>query len=304
EEMGYFQVALMNGLAGLGAGLGAVDPHPDYLLYTVLPTTVYDEQLQAIGPVPASMALGEHTATMLAPDGRVWHGYPWQEFTRRAGLGASPATGNFMGVPTPLLVLGLVAAAGVAWANSGPPEPSSTAVGNGTATGGNSSGSSGSTPAGNSSGGTSTTPATTKKKRPAVVGKASPALYVFVDSIGGEGIFDRLRAQFSLAHAVDGYGISRIRTLDNHEFAGYATGREWTAPDSGRTYTQLWQEINNLQYNYWIEKSQTVAMHSVGLQAAQAQGYQWGNLTGKSVLPMSTTTLSAIVSFYFNNYLL
>jgi hypothetical protein len=78
EELGKFQAALRTGLAGLGA----LEPAPDHLLYTVSPTLVYDEQLQVVGPIPANMALGEHVATYIAPDGRVWHGYPYLNVTR------------------------------------------------------------------------------------------------------------------------------------------------------------------------------------------------------------------------------
>jgi hypothetical protein len=79
DELAKYQRALQSGLSGLGA---AWEPAPDHLLYTVAPTVVYDEQLRPVGPIPANMALGEHSATMVAPDGRTWHGYPYQDVTR------------------------------------------------------------------------------------------------------------------------------------------------------------------------------------------------------------------------------
>jgi len=81
DELAKFNRAMQTGLAGL-PGLGALEPAPDYLLYTLAPTMVYDEQLQVVGPIPANMALGEHVATYIAPDGRVWHGYPYKHLTR------------------------------------------------------------------------------------------------------------------------------------------------------------------------------------------------------------------------------
>lgn len=76
-EMGFFQGAL----TGL-SGLGATPPAPNHLLYTVQPTTVYDVNLNPLGVVPAAMQLGEHIETLLAPDGRVWHGYPYANLVR------------------------------------------------------------------------------------------------------------------------------------------------------------------------------------------------------------------------------
>lgn len=78
EELQKFQAALQTGLAGLGA----VPPSPHHLLYTVAPTTVFDQQLRALGPLPARMRLGEHTETMLAPGGQVWHGFAYGEHVR------------------------------------------------------------------------------------------------------------------------------------------------------------------------------------------------------------------------------
>lgn len=78
EEMAKFQAALMQGLGGLGA----VAPSVHHLLYTVQPTMVYDDELRPVGPVPAYMALGEHTDTLVGQDGSVWHGYHYQDLVR------------------------------------------------------------------------------------------------------------------------------------------------------------------------------------------------------------------------------
>jgi hypothetical protein len=221
----------------------------------------------------------------------------------RPKLGAVPDTGKILGVSTPFLLFGVVAAAGVAYLSSGSDEPTTSAVGSGAAAGSTSGGSSsGTTPtAGGSSAGGSSTPAVTKKKRPPLVGMAKPSLYVFINSIGGEGIFDRIRTNFSV---LDGYGLDRIRTLANGEFAGYDTGVRYTQPDTGRVYMKLYYEIGNFSYNYWVEKSETVGMHHDAAVAGVAAGnYQWGSaMLGNSITAMSDASKSAIASFYFTNY--
>jgi hypothetical protein len=78
DEMAKFQAALTQGLGGLGA----VAPSVHHFLYTVAPTIVHDDELRPVGPVPAYMALGEHTDTLLGQDGSVWHGYPYQDLIR------------------------------------------------------------------------------------------------------------------------------------------------------------------------------------------------------------------------------
>jgi hypothetical protein len=219
----------------------------------------------------------------------------------RPKLGAVPTTGKILGVPAPLLLFGVVAAAGVAYLSSGSDDPTTGAVGSGAAAG-SSSGGSTPKPTGTSAGGAST-PAVTKKKRPAIVPKAAPSLYVFVNSLGGEGIFDRIRTNFSV---LDGYGLDRIRTLGNGEFAGYDTGVRYTQPDTGRVYMKLWNEIGNFQYNYWIEKSETIGMHHDAAVAGVAAGnYQWGGaLLGNSITAMSDASKTAIATFYFTNYIM
>ena len=219
----------------------------------------------------------------------------------RAHLGAASETGKILGVPTPFLLLGLAAAAGVAYLNSGSGDAGSSTSGGTSA--GSSSGSSSSSTHPTTSGGTttSTTTPATRKPRPAIVPMAAPSLYVFVNSLGGEGIFDRIRTNFSV---VDGYGLDRISTLSNGEFAGYDTGVRYKQPDAGRVYMKLWYEIGNFQYNYWIEQSETIGMHHDAAVAGVAAGnYQWGGaLLGQTITEMSAASRTAISTFYFTNY--
>jgi hypothetical protein len=225
--------------------------------------------------------------------------------SRTRALGAAPTgqPGQFLGVPATYWFLGLGAAAGIAWLSAGS-DDEAVATGTTPASSGStpaSSGSSSGSTSGNTSGSTSTSTTIPKKKRQAIVGAASPQLFVYVNSVGGEGIFDRLTTTF---HVLDGYGLTRIATLANYEFAGYDTGVSWKEPSSGRVYIKLYKEINNVPYNYWIEKSETVAMHSNGVAAAMAAGYQWGGLSIGRVFNMTAASLLAIKNFYWNNYIL
>jgi hypothetical protein len=222
---------------------------------------------------------------------------------RTRSLGA-PATepGKFLGVPTPLLLVGLAAAAGLAFINSGDgsQEP---AVDAGTSTPGTGSSTPTKTsPTGTSSGGTKQpstgiSPPQVKPYRRPLKQKASPQLLVFVNSFGGEGIFDRLRNKATL---LDGNGLDRILTLDNNEFAGWATGEEWIAQDTLQTYTQVYNEIGStghkIGYNYWIQKSQTTQVHAPAAQfsLSTAYGFKW----------TSSDHESTIRQFYFDRYTL
>jgi len=213
---------------------------------------------------------------------------------RTRTLGAAPAdqSGHVLGVPTGLLVFGVLAAAGYAYysagADTGPATQTGGAVPSPSPTG-NSSGST--LPAPTKPASSSSSSTAVKQKRPAVVKAASPLLYVFVDSIGGEGVFARLRTTYS---PFDGYGWQRIVTLANKEFAGWATGNTWTAPNGG-LYLQLYVEVSGIGYNYWIDKTQTKQVH-----AQQAQiSYGWADN-----LRMTATTQSSIAAFFFNNYIL
>lgn len=207
----------------------------------------------------------------------------------RTGLAAAPAPDKLLGVPVPLLLAGVAAALALAYANSGGSDAPLTQAAGAALPGAGSAGSSPASPSGSSKPSSS---AATKPKRAAVLKAASPLLYVFVDSIGGEGIFARLR---NTAIPFDGNGLDRITTLANHEFAGWWTGKTWKAPDTLNEYIQLYQVVGNVGYNYWIQKKETVQLHA---QAAAA-GYNWTDFTHPS-----DGTLSAIASFFFDHYTL
>jgi hypothetical protein len=215
---------------------------------------------------------------------------------RSRSLGAPAAEDDkILGVSKPLFFTGLAAAVTLAYLNSGDGnlDAATNNGSGGTTTGG------GSTPTKTTPTKTTTTKPTTsvspdfvKPYRKPLNLKASPLLYVFVNSLGGEGIFDRLKFKATL---LDGNGLDRITTLDNHEFAGWATGAEWIS-DSLDTYIQLYQQVGKIGYNYWIAKSQTQAMHAQAAEAAYGQLF--------NVSRMTTAHESDISAFYFNNYTL
>lgn len=206
--------------------------------------------------------------------------------SRTKALGAPAEAGKVLGVPVPLLLVGLAAAAGLAWVNSGPATPGTPnpapGAGNGTTPG--------TTPTGGTQP-TTTTPATGKPKRAAVLKASSPLLYVFINSVGGEGIFARLKTDASV---FDGNGLERIVTLANKEFAGFWTGKEWTS-NKHEVYIQLYQKIGNIGYNCWVQKAETVQVHS----GAASAGYNWTDYTHTSDQHQSD-----IADFWFKNYTL
>ena len=208
--------------------------------------------------------------------------------SRNRTLGA-PAieNGKFMGVPTPFLLAGLAAAAGLALLNSGDGSAQEPNVDTGSSTPTKTSPSTTTKPS------TGVSPPQVKPYRRPLKLKAAPQLLVFVNSFGGEGIFDRLR---NTATILDGNGLDRILTLDNNEFAGWATGEEWIAQDTLQTYTKVYYEVGKIGYNYWIQKSQTSQVHAPAAQfsLATAYGFKW----------MSSDHESTIRQFYFDHYTL
>jgi hypothetical protein len=210
-------------------------------------------------------------------------------------LGAPDEPGHFMGVPLNLLLTGVALAGVYAYFNSGsgsddkaPTTPAAT-----TPTPGPVLPSTVPSSVPKPAPSTTASPAMVKPYRRQLRGKASPLLYVFVNSLGGEGIFDRLKNNATM---LDGNGLNRILTLDNGEFAGWGTGVEWIAHDTLETYLQVYIEVGKIGYNYWVAKSQTMQVHA---QAAQA-GY--GMYAGYK--KMSDEHQTAIRQFYFDNYTL
>lgn len=210
-------------------------------------------------------------------------------------LGAPTGQEKILGVPAGLLAFGVLGAIGLAYANSGSatsgaPSPAPAAAG-GKTTIPTVPGHSTTRPTTTTSSGTSTSPSAVKPFRRALVAAGSPLLYVFVNSIGGEGIFDRLKNTSSL---LDGNGLNRIVTLDNNEFVGWATGNEWIAPDTLNVYTQVYQSIGRIGYNFWIQKSETTQVHAQAANIGYGQAY---NLKHQTADHQAT-----IQAFYFNNY--
>lgn len=119
-------------------------------------------------------------------------------------------------------------------------------------------------------------------------------VHVYVKDALGEGIFERLRTN---SGPLDGHGLGRIATLDNGEFAGFATGRTWVP--AGGTNADAWMQLiwqdadSKVLYNYWIEQANTVQFHSPG--ATTHEG--WG--IGK---PTTIGTRRAIYEYFATRY--
>lgn len=186
----------------------------------------------------------------------------------RGRSGGRSASAGVMGVPTSLLVLGLLGAAALAYASTssatpGPqpgPQPGPAVTPGGP------------NPNPRPNTGLPQGGPSPKKPRKPTTGAARPLKYAFVSSVGGEGIFDRLRADFSM---IDGWGLDRICTLDNHEFAGFLTGKKWSAVGATPTrgnYVQLYMKIGNRTYNYWIAESEIQVLHSPAATAQLSTG--------------------------------
>jgi len=214
---------------------------------------------------------------------------------RSRSLGAlASEDGKILGVSPTVLLLGIGAAGALAYFSSGSADTdttpdTSTPTGNGTPT---KTTPTKTTPTKTTPTSPGLSPASVKPYRKTLVGKASPQLLVFVNSFGGEGIFDRLR---NVATVLDGNGLNRIATLSNGEWAGWATGNEWIAQDSLQTYTQVYTEIGKIGYNYWIQKSQTTQVHADAAQFGLTAAF--GGFD-----EMSEAHRAAIRQFYFDNY--
>ena len=136
-------------------------------------------------------------------------------------------------------------------------------------------------------------PATKPARRP-IVPPLRPLVFVYIDSFGGEGIFDRLKTADSL---VDGHGLDRVSTLANGEFAGTYTGKFWagTKRPNGTTptYLQLYAVIDNRHFNYWVDAEEVKQFHAPGAQ--QHEGWGEG-------FPMTATTKQLIALWYAGHY--
>ena len=176
---------------------------------------------------------------------------------------APAAAGEFLGVPAGFWLLGIGAAAAVAYLTSGssdaPATPGTTL------------------PVPTPGAGSSSTPPSptgsvvVKPTRPAVVQPTSPLKYVFIDSFNGETCFERLASTPSTLY---GYGLAstNIMMLNDKEFAGWDTGRRY---QPNKAYPEMMQVCvrfaNGKRYNFWVEAAQTRTFLSVA--AAQAAGF-------------------------------
>ncbi|RSK24187.1 hypothetical protein [Hymenobacter metallilatus] len=141
---------------------------------------------------------------------------------------------------------------------------------------------------------TTSTPTGTKlPTRLPTVGPMTPGRLVFVQSLNGETIYERLR---STGGFPDGYGLpsTAITMIPNGTWLGYLTGKEFQpSPNYPRMLQVYATNGSDFRVNFWVDAEEVVVFGQADADAYMRRG------VGKN---MTADAVNAIKSFFLNKY--